>query len=468
MWFERLGRLFGPSLTRRVLLALLMAFALLWLVLVGRDYAQGMALDTRRESLLEVADMLAQVLAQEAPGAMMPALVTSERLINASRRRNVSSQLEYPGDLLILLREPRSGKWRYASAGMRAHAADVLKADLAQVRVRIAGRTFWVAERVYPQGRLAIFEPEIGDTAVIPYLTRQYVAPLAIAFPLILLPLWFAVARGLRPLQRLADYLNRRSADDFTPLTMRLPYRELKPIVLALDQLLKRSRDGIARERAIVQDAAHEMRTPLAVISTQAHVLAGEDDAAARRQSLAALEQAVARHSHLVQQLLRLAALEGGEDERRQRVDLVEVARNALIGLSARAEAKGMELELDSPDRLPACLAVVGFLSILENLLANAVAYGRIGGRVRVRLAAFAEWIELEVADDGPGIADEDKPHLFERFYRGKTASAPGSGLGLAIVRQAALAQGGRVRMGEGLEGRGVAFHVSLPWLTAD
>ncbi|WP_158253601.1 HAMP domain-containing sensor histidine kinase [Chromobacterium alticapitis] len=450
------------------MLALLLAFALLWLVLVGRDYVQGMALDTRRESLLEATDMLALVLAQEAPGAMMPALATSERLINASRRRNVSSQLEYPGDLLILLREPRSGKWLYASAGMRAHAADLLKADLAQVRVRIGGRAFWVAERVYPQGRLAVFEPEVGDAAVLPYLTRQYVAPLAIAFPLILLPLWFAVARGLRPLRRLADYLNRRSADDFTPLTMRLPYRELRPIVLALDQLLKRSRDSIARERAIVQDAAHEMRTPLAVISTQAHVLAGEDDAAARRQSLAALEQAVARHSHLVQQLLRLAALEGGEEERRQSVDLVEVARNALIGLSPQAEAKGMALELDSPDGLPASLALVAFLSILDNLLANAVAYGRPGGRVRVRLAAASGQVELAVADDGPGIAAEDKPHLFERFYRGKMASAPGSGLGLAIVWQAVRAQGGRIRMEEGLEGRGVAFHVSLPLSPVD
>lgn len=122
-----------------------------------------------------------------------------------------------------------------------------------------------------------------------------------------------------------------------------------------------------------------------------------------------------------------------------------------------------MELELDSPDGLPVNLAQISFLSILDNLLSNAVAYGRAGGRIRVRLAVIGERVELEVADDGPGIALEDRPHLFERFYRGKAVSAPGSGLGLAIVWQAAHAQGGRVQLKEGLEGRGVAFCVSLP-----
>ncbi|QND82905.1 Two-component system sensor histidine kinase [Chromobacterium vaccinii] len=463
MWFKRLADGLAPSLTRRVLLALLLAFALIWLVLVGREYHESRSSESRRQVLWRVTDLLSVTLS---PGRMernRQALETSDRLFNASRRINVAAKVEidYPGDLLISART-RQGERIYASPGAPATALPAR--DLNKGVVQLKGKAYRVAERLYPAGYLTVFEPLIPDEEVLPFLTRQYIAPLVIAFSLILLPLWLAISRGLLPLRRLADYLNRRASDDFSPLSMSLPYRELKPIVQALDQLLRRSRDSIARERAIVQDAAHEMRTPLAVISTQAHALAREEDAEARQQNLAALEQAVARHSHLVQQLLRLAALEGVESERRQQVDLVEVTRNALIGLSPRAEEKGMELELESPDGLLASLALVSFLSIVDNLLSNAVAYGRAGGRVRVRLAAADGRIELAVADDGPGIAVEDRPHLFERFYRGKTASAPGSGLGLAIVWQAVRAQGGRIRIAEGLEGRGVAFHVSLPW----
>ncbi|AAQ58270.1 Signal transduction histidine kinase [Chromobacterium violaceum] len=462
MWFKRLADGLAPSLTRRVLLALLLAFALIWLVLVGREYQESRSSESRRQVLWRVADLISVALS---PGRMernRQALETADRLFNASRRINVASKVEvdYPGDLLISART-RQGERIYASPGVPTIALPAR--DLNKGVVQLRGKAYRVAERLYPAGYLTVFEPVIPDEEVLPFLTKQYIAPLAISFSLVLLPLWLAISRGLLPLRRLADYLNRRASDDFSPLSMRLPYRELKPIVQALDQLLRRSRDSIARERAIVQDAAHEMCTPLAVISTQAHALVREADAEARQQNLAALEQALARHSHLVQQLLRLAALERGEGERPQMVDLVEVARNALIGLSPRAEAKGMELELDSPDGLPVNLAQISFLSILDNLLSNAVAYGRAGGRIRVRLAVIGERVELEVADDGPGIALEDRPHLFERFYRGKAVSAPGSGLGLAIVWQAAHAQGGRVQLKEGLEGRGVAFCVSLP-----
>ncbi|UTH76304.1 sensor histidine kinase KdpD [Chromobacterium sp. IIBBL 290-4] len=465
MWFKSLAQWFAPSLTRRVLLALLLAFALIWLVLVVRDYREAMSVQARHKTLLRQANMFAGVLDGVDEDQAVQALRTVEALMNAARRDATNSVIAYPGDIRILMLAP-DGARIYASPGMERADLLIRNVDLGHGVIRLEGREYWAAERVYPKFRLVVFEPVIPDEDALSFLFRQYVTPLAIAFPLILLPLWLAVSRGLRPLRTLSAYLHSRDKTDFSPLSLPAPYRELKPVVQALDELLRRSRDSIARERAIVQDAAHEMRTPLAVISTQAHALASENDAEARQQNLAALEQAVARHSHLVQQLLRLAALEGGEEERRQPVDLVEVTRNALIGLSPRAEAQGMELELDSSDGLPASLALVSFLSIVDNLLSNAVAYGRVGGRVRVRLAAAEGWVELAVADDGPGIAVEDRPHLFERFYRGKTASAPGSGLGLAIVWQAVQAQGGHIRIEEGLDGRGVAFHVSLPLLS--
>ena len=134
-----------------------------------------------------------------------------------------------------------------------------------------------------------------------------------------------------------------------------------------------------------------------------------------------------------------------------------------LAGAVPRASKRGIELSLDAPDRLVFPLDRSAFQSALNNLIDNALRYGRDGGRVNVTLQADGEYLTLLVADDGPGISPASREHVFERFWRGTGHDVPGAGLGLAIVRQAAGRMGGTVHIEDGLDGRGVAFRIALP-----
>jgi signal transduction histidine kinase len=240
-------------------------------------------------------------------------------------------------------------------------------------------------------------------------------------------------------------------------------HRELQPLSDALEDLLAQLRQKLDRERQFVQDAAHEIRTPLAVVGTQAHVLAHAPEAAERERALALLNQAIARASHLAQQLLVLATLDGEARTAPRKVDVAQAVRELLAQVAPLALGRGIELSLDAPEQLWAELDEAAFASIVANLVDNAIRYGRDGGSIAASLREAHGMLELQVRDDGPGIAPAEREHVFERFYRVPGSERPGSGLGLAIVQQAAARMGGGVELTEGLAGRGVGFRVRLP-----
>ena len=240
-------------------------------------------------------------------------------------------------------------------------------------------------------------------------------------------------------------------------------YAELQPLATAFDAMLGRLRNHVRRERAFVQDAAHELRTPMAAIAAQAHVLARAPDAVARRRAEEALDHALARTSHLSRQLLELATLDEVDSSEPPTADIADLVRRVLAAAVPQASMRGIELSLDAPDRLVVALDWPVFQSVLSNLLDNAVRYGKDGGCVTVTLQADGATLALLVADDGPGISPASREHVFERFWRGAGHDVPGTGLGLAIVRQAVARMGGSVRVEDGIDGQGVAFRVALP-----
>ena len=240
-------------------------------------------------------------------------------------------------------------------------------------------------------------------------------------------------------------------------------YAELQPVATAFDAMLERLRNHVRRERAFVQDAAHELRTPMAAIAAQAHVLARAPDSAQRRRAEEALDQALARTSHLSRQLLELATLDEVEARELQSIDVADLVQRTLAGAVPQASARNIELSLDGPDRLVFQFDRSALQSALNNLIDNAVRYGRDGGRVSVTLQAVGRCLALIVADDGPGIPTASREHVFERFWRGTGHDVPGTGLGLAIVRQAVDRMGGTVQIEDGLDGCGVAFRIELP-----
>jgi two-component system sensor histidine kinase QseC len=144
-------------------------------------------------------------------------------------------------------------------------------------------------------------------------------------------------------------------------------------------------------------------------------------------------------------------------------VDVAQLVRKEIADFVPAALARNIEIALESPDRLLLPLEVPTFESVLQNLIDNAIRYGRDGGRIVVELRSVHGAITLSVADDGPGIADSDRLRIFDRFYRGAPRTdAPGTGLGLTIVKQAAARLGGEVRITSGLDGLGCCFTVGI------
>ena len=295
-------------------------------------------------------------------------------------------------------------------------------------------------------------------------LSAGSLSSLLYALPLLVLPAWMAVRKGLMPLQRLSRELAGRSPDDLSPLRVRAVYRELQPLVAELDGAFRRISALLHRERNFLTDAAHELRTPLAVMLTQADTLRSAAGDEARRSALKRMDDGLSRTTRLVNQLLALARLDAEVGDVVACVDLADLARDCLVMQSHAARARGIELSYSGPDSLVDRCCRNCVESILDNLVGNAVRYGRAGGRVEVALSALGVGaLRLVVRDDGPGVPAQELPRLFERFRRGAAAVASGSGLGLAIVRSAARQMSARIEICEGLDGTGIGFCIDWP-----
>jgi signal transduction histidine kinase len=238
----------------------------------------------------------------------------------------------------------------------------------------------------------------------------------------------------------------------------------MKPLAGALEGLLGKLRQKIEAEQTFVASAAHEMRTPLAVVTAQAHVLAKATTDEQRSDAEHQLEAGMSRASHLIDQLLVLAGVDMDHPSARTTVDLAQLARQEIAHFVPAATARDIDISLDTPDRLAVMLEPQLFRSVLQNLVDNAIRYGREGGRVTIQLVRRDGAVVLSVTDDGPGIAESDRSRIFDRFYRGeKPPDAQGTGLGLAIVKQAAARMDGKLQLTGGFDGRGCCFSLEIP-----
>ncbi|WP_332879360.1 sensor histidine kinase [Massilia sp. S19_KUP03_FR1] len=448
-----------PTLARRMMGALLLAFALVWLVLMARQLylaTDRQAFDQNLQTLGE--NLLASIAPIEAPGEARAIVAATAALINQSYRSN-----HVPGVLLMELRAADGKRLFWSPEGGNA----VVRGTPGRID---PGEVHGQPYRVY-QGRgerwtLLVAAPRMPAGWLVRNLSGGLTIDMLIALPFVILPLWFAVTRGLRPLRSLSGQIATRSAGDLAPLGAPPRHAELQPLAQALDGLLARLRHEVSREQAFVQDAAHELRTPMAVMSAQAHVLLMSTDADQRSDAERRMRQAIARASHLVGQLLDLAQLDQQRPADAGVCDVAQLLRHELALIAPAALARQIELSLDAPDALHHALDLPAFQSIVHNLLNNALAYVPDNGQVRVSLQGAQPGLVLVVADDGPGIAPDQRALVFERFHRGggngTSPAAPGAGLGLAIVREAAARLDGHVTLEGGIGGRGCRFAVML------
>lgn len=321
--------------------------------------------------------------------------------------------------------------------------------------------------RVYVQrGEEGKFHVQVGEhhevrAELAGYVTTRLLLPLAVALPVLALLIWLAIGRGLAPLRRISNEVAMRDPTNLAALeTSDVPV-EILPLVGSLNTLLVRLEQALTNERRFTADAAHELRTPLAALKTQAQVARRADNASQRDAALENLILGTDRATHLVEQLLTLARLdpEGESAVLKETCDLAALARRILADQTPTALSKHIELELTGLESVPITgnSAMLGIL--LRNLVDNAIRYTPSGGRVAVSVVAS----RLEVTDSGPGIPEQEKQRVFDRFYRVLGTEASGSGLGLSIVQRIVDLHGAKLILETGEQGKGlsviVVFH---------
>lgn len=300
------------------------------------------------------------------------------------------------------------------------------------------------------------------------YITANSLMPLLVSLPIMALLLWLAVGHGLRPLARVAKEVAHREPNALHPIAVDDSPTEVRPLLDSLNKLFARLDRALQQERRFTADAAHELRTPLAALRTQAQVAIRESDPDRRMQALRNIQEGVDRATHLVEQLLALARADTGSaaDTHFRHVNLDVVLAELLADMADEVISQGAELEFD--DQGGTVHADSGALRILaRNLIDNAVRYGGQGVRVTVSTRQTASGAELLVSDNGPGIRQEDRSRVLQRFHRGESvtlfSNTKGSGLGLSIVLRIAEMHHAELSLEDGPDGVGLTVRVRFP-----
>ncbi len=301
---------------------------------------------------------------------------------------------------------------------------------------------------------------QVGETldkrnALANDIIKGVILPQFVILPLAILLVWFGLSRGLAPLAALQAHIRGRRPDDLSPVEAQRAPPEIEPLVTSFNDLLARLEQNMALQKRFIADAAHQMKTPLAGLRTQAEFALRHDVPAEVARSLEQIATSSEQAARLVTQLLALARAEN----RATGLTLEPVAIATLARLAVRdwvqaALAKRMDLGYEGPDEDDgAPLEIDGhpvmLREMLGNLIDNAIRYTPDGGRITVRVRAVREAgrVDVEIEDTGPGIPAHERERVLERFYRILDREGDGSGLGLAIVREIVAQHGGALTL---------------------
>ncbi|MBU9276950.1 sensor histidine kinase [Burkholderia gladioli] len=319
---------------------------------------------------------------------------------------------------------------------------------------------------------------QVGETldkrnALANDIIKGVILPQFVILPLAIVLVWFGLSRGLAPLTALQAHIRNRRPDDLSPVDPQRAPPEIEPLVTSFNDLLGRLEQNIALQKRFIADAAHQMKTPLAGLRTQAEFALRHEVPDEVARSLEQIATSSGQAARLVTQLLALARAENRASGLSfEPVDLAALARVTVRDWVQAAFARRMDLGYEGPDdqdvQAPAPIIdghAVMLREMLGNLIDNAIRYTPEGGRITVRLhvepgvrldatgavvrafdnagAGQAGVAHIEVEDTGPGIPAHERGRVLERFYRILGRDGEGSGLGLAIVREIVTQHGG-------------------------
>ncbi|MYN08809.1 ATP-binding protein [Pseudoduganella aquatica] len=456
-------RVFSPSLVRRLLGAQMALLTLLWSLAVGFVLAENetdhalLNTDQIYAAALHLADSAAEHAAWQREGL---------RLFDVSLRSQPG--MDGPAELLPSILVERGGRELYRSPNAPSGVA-TRRLDRVETFELDGKRWHARTRQARPGGaRMTMFAPDHGWNLFVTLNSHgYYLLPLLISLPLLLLPAWLSIRVALRPWHRVAQELALRGPQDLRPLAFQAQYRELAAMVEALNALMLRVDKSAARERSFIADAAHELRTPLAAMRVNVEALLVQAGSVRDKQLLSGIVSSARRATRLVSQLLTLMRSDAIAGDASERVALDELLQDRLAALSGLAAVRWVELELSAEPGFTVCGQRESLISLVDNVVENAIKYGPGGGVVRVALrragqGASVQEAVLTVEDQGPGIAPALRERVFDRFFRDPAQTQSGSGLGLAIAQAAAARHGGRIALLDG-EGGGLLVEVRLP-----
>ena len=312
---------------------------------------------------------------------------------------------------------------------------------------------------------------------------------------ILVLIIWLGIGWGLRPLLALREAIRVRKPDELEPLQTGAVPGEVRPLVDAMNQHLEQQRESLETQRQFLDDASHQLRTPLAIMHTQTGYALRETDPAAIRSTLLGILQQLQRSRRVSEQLLSLAQAHQSAgpatSNEHELCDANTVAREVVIAHLPQALEKQIDLGWidalgddneenddhdDSDDNdeggrsmvAPVRASALGLHEVLSNLVHNAIAYTPRGGKVSVSVHVNESQVIVRILDNGPGIAPQDRARAFKRFQRLQNSTdagsaVPGSGLGLAIAQAYLQQMQGAIELLDGEDGVGLAVQVLLP-----
>ncbi|KPH81595.1 sensor histidine kinase N-terminal domain-containing protein [Bosea vaviloviae] len=438
------------SLRARLFVILVATTGLIWLaatawIYLGTKAELERVLDTR---LQEAARMVSSLVrdADASPSSAIAATPQVSTSDSGGYERQLSCQIWSMGGRLV------AASTAAPAERLAGHAAGFTDSVINGEQWRVyAIEDAAKGVRVLVGDRLGLRDRLVND------LVLGLVAPTFLMLPLFAGLIWISVGRGLSPLRGIARNLQQRAVDDLAPLQAKV-IDEILPVTDALNGLFTRLDAARRHEREFTAFAAHELRTPLAGIRTQAQIAKAADTIEMRTAALDHIMQGVDRTARLISQLLALARLESAAAlNRREPVNLGQLLREidregqrpASISVEFDAAIDGMTVEGDR-DNLKLAL---------RNLHENACGHSPPGGRVRW---LRTEDVVLAVDDEGPGVPADEMALVRQRFYRGRAARNAGSGLGLAIVDVALHNVRAELTLGTPPSGRGLRAAVSF------
>ncbi|HHR6222532.1 TPA: sensor histidine kinase [Providencia alcalifaciens] len=289
--------------------------------------------------------------------------------------------------------------------------------------------------------------------------------PLAFILGIMLIAILITAYFSIRPIKQVAKVISSRQPGNLTAIAMKDVHKETRPIISAINQLMARVDAANLREKRFMADAAHELRTPIAAVTAQLHLLMNIDNPKEKAEIINDMKETLTRAASLSHQLIDLARLEAEDFSiRKEQVDLPMLISNLISSHIPYALNKHIDVELSSPESFYVDTDKLALSNVFTNLLENAIKYSPEKAKIKVTLKDITPFgATITIQDNGRGIPKESHEHLFSRFYRVPGTLETGSGLGLSIAYNLASKIGATLKVTEGLENKGIGFIIDLP-----